>query len=363
MRLFRLFAVIALLSHISPGLRAEGYALSLDDGTTISGEFISASDTGLILRGPDGRLTRSITWFKLTQESLKKLEGHPKAGKYVELLIDPPPGQEPSLTPPPLELKEPHKPPRPEKVSLAAGMFTPAGMAMLLVLLLANVFAAYEIALYRSRKVGMVIGVSAVLPVIGPLIFLCMPTRRVEVVSQPAASPSGPLPETASAETEPQETPPQEEGAGDSDSMPQETYGEAAPAEEESAAPPPNRMVILDDDEEAPSPGLRLAKRENVPQKADPNYLKTWKRGEQPLNRRFFESNFSGFFKISPPPPECDLRIILKTARGTYIGERISRMANDDLHLQKRAGDASNDIPIPFADILEVTVRHKDTVH
>jgi len=202
--------------------------------------------------------------------------------------------------------------------------------------------------------------------VLGPLIFLCMPTRRVEVVTQ-TASPSGPLPDTASAETEPQAAPSQQAeadaAAGGDDSMPQETYGETPPAEEEPAAPPPNRMVILDDDEEAPSPGLRLAKRENIPQKADPNYLKTWKRGEQPLNRRFFESNFAGFFKISPPPPECDLRIILKTARGTYIGERISRLANDDLHLQKRAGDASNDIPIPFADILEVTVRHKDTVH
>ncbi|NJN18094.1 MAG: hypothetical protein HC822_18420, partial [Oscillochloris sp.] len=79
---------------------------------TVKGEFISASDSGLILRGEDGRLGRSITWFKLTQESLKKLEGHPKAGKYVELLIEPPPGQEPPMTPPPITLKEPPKPPR-----------------------------------------------------------------------------------------------------------------------------------------------------------------------------------------------------------------------------------------------------------
>ncbi|MCZ7640764.1 MAG: hypothetical protein M5U12_34740 [Verrucomicrobia bacterium] len=40
----------------------------------------------------------------------------------------------------------------------------------------ANLLAAYEIARYRNRPVAVVCGLSALLPLLGPLIFLASPT-------------------------------------------------------------------------------------------------------------------------------------------------------------------------------------------
>jgi hypothetical protein len=49
------------------------------------------------------------------------------------------------------------------------------GLFILLVLYLANLYAGYEIAVVRRWPVPMVMGLSAVLPVVGPIVFLALP--------------------------------------------------------------------------------------------------------------------------------------------------------------------------------------------
>ena len=51
------------------------------------------------------------------------------------------------------------------------------GFVALLLIYAANIYAAYEIAIVRARPIGMVMGVAAVLPILGPIIFLSLPMR------------------------------------------------------------------------------------------------------------------------------------------------------------------------------------------
>ena len=78
-------------------------------------------------------------------------------------------------------VRNPHYPlssPRLERVAKHSlfGAFFGSGLGVLILLLLyaANVYAAYEIAIFRARPVPLVCGVAAVLPVAGPLLFLAL---------------------------------------------------------------------------------------------------------------------------------------------------------------------------------------------
>ena len=41
----------------------------------------------------------------------------------------------------------------------------------------ANIYAGFEIAVFRARPKALVMGVAAVLPIVGPIIFLSLPTQ------------------------------------------------------------------------------------------------------------------------------------------------------------------------------------------
>jgi hypothetical protein len=56
-----------------------------------------------------------------------------------------------------------------------------------------------------------------------------------------------------------------------------------------------------------------------------------------------------------------DMVLIMKTMRGEYVGQRISRIAPNDLHLQVQKGQATEEILIPFTEIQEILLKHKDS--
>ena len=79
------------------------------------------------------------------------------------------------------------------------------------------------------------------------------------------------------------------------------------------------------------------------------------------FNRRFFETKFSGFFGMVRRDAEKDMIIVIKSARGEYAAERISRITANDLHAQVRKGQATEEVTIPFTEIQEVRLKHKDS--
>jgi hypothetical protein len=110
-----------------------------------------------------------------------------------------------------------------------------------------------------------------------------------------------------------------------------------------------------------PSGGLKLAHTEaEQPHTAALTPTTTFQRGQFTFNRRFFETKFPGFFGVVRRDADKDMVIVIKAARGEYIGQRISRIAANDLHLQVQKGNASEEVMIPFTEIQQIQLKHKD---
>jgi hypothetical protein len=105
---------------------------------------------------------------------------------------------------------------------------------------------------------------------------------------------------------------------------------------------------------------LKLAHTEPEKEESDIPASTTFQRGQFTFNRRFFETKFGGFFSMVRRDADRDMVMVIKSARGEYITERISRIAANDFHVQVHHGHASEEVMIPFQDIQQVVLKHKN---
>jgi hypothetical protein len=203
----------------------------------------------------------------------------------------------------------------------------------MLLLYAANIFAAFEISIFRARPAALVCGVSAIAPLIGPIIFLCLPTQ-IDPATEEVPAAEGP------AVIQPFSVPGQPG---------------AAPATAAAAA------------HGGDTSGLRLASEPGAPfsSGAAPGAApvpppQIFQRGAFTFNRRFFETRFPGFFGVIRRDAEKDMVLVVKSARGEYTATRISRIASNDMHLQVQKGAASEEVMIPFSEVQEIRLQHKD---
>src|SRR5262249_27127050 len=126
-----------------------------------------------------------------------------------------------------------------------------------------------------------------------------------------------------------------------------------APAPASPGEPPPEAAH-----EPAPG-GLRLHHEQAAATGPLPE-TQTFQRGAFTFNRRFFETKFPGFFGVVKREADKDLVLSIKSARGDYIGQRITRIAANDLHLQVQKGSASEEVMIPFSEFQMIQLKHKD---
>jgi hypothetical protein len=300
---------------------------NLTDGSTMSGEIVSADENGVRFRTPDGNYSDPVPWTKFSQDDLKKMaKEDPKKAPLVTPFIEIPEEQRLKKT----EVPNPVQPTRlkrpPQQSLFGAMLSSTVGLFVIVILYGAGIYAAYEVAVYRRRPPGVVCGLAAIpgLGFLSPIIFLWMPAQR------------------RSAEEE-------------------ETY------QAENIPPPeaPSFVVPGTPAAEAPAEnpgGLHLAHSApagaagaNLPQ------TQIFQRGAFMFNRRFFETKFSGFFGMVRRDAEKDMLIVIKSARGEYHAERISRITGNDLHAQVRKGQATEEVTIPFTEIQEVRLKHKDS--
>ncbi len=166
------------------------------NGDVIKGEGSSFNDNGVIIRLELGGFSQRIGYGKFTQETLRDLAQTPAAKKFVEPFIEIPQeekAQKAKAIKKAIVIREPNKIPlytgRP---SLASAFFTPVGLLLLLALYAANLYAAYEISHFRARPVPVVVGASAILPIIAPVAFLAMPPgeRAFAEAETPAEAPA-----------------------------------------------------------------------------------------------------------------------------------------------------------------------------
>lgn len=297
------------------------------DGSTIYGDVSAFNENGVVFRLRTGGFSERYSWSKFTQESLRELARDPKAVEFAEPFIEIPPDERPRPKPKPVVLKEVNRTELPAGRTTFFSSFTaPMGLLILGVLYAANLLAAYEIARYRNRPVAVVCGLSALLPLLGPLIFLASPTLE-------AHAEEGGMP------LEVEEPGPAVVGAGSPSGATSRSLGKVG-------VPPPMSGT-----------GLKVAAAAKGPEtRAEP---KIYKRGDYTFNRRFIETQFSGFFRIVPSDAEKDLVLVVKTPKQDYIARRISRISATEMFISPiQAG--SKEVSVTFGEIAEVQVRHKD---
>lgn len=288
----------------------------LANGNLIQGEVVSFDADGVVFRLESGGFSQRIHWATLDQESLKTLaESDPEARALAELYIEVPP--EEIVEPEPIAIRDVPRVPRVTDAGLTSAFTTPMGLFLLLVVVAASGYAGFEAARYRHqpRIAGAV--VSVVLPIVGPIIFLALPTgHRVH--------------DEVEEEYE-------------------EPVGEPKPAAPPGGGPPPPPGSAA---------GLSLSGGGDAPAAAGGKMReKTYKRGGTTFNRKFFEATFPGFFRIVPGEAEKDMVLAVKAGKHEVVGKRITRISSNEVHLQLLSGGEKS---VVFNEIQEVQVRHKD---
>ena len=293
-----LLAAWPLLAQVKP------QELKLLDGGTVVGRMVAFKDQHIQVAldsGGGNPVYTNVAWARLTQKTLEELTSNRQAAPYARIFLDPEVEAKPAAAEKKIRIVVPPRLDRPQGGSMFA---SPVMLTLLLLIYAANIYAGFEIGIYRQRPAFMVAGLSAVVPFVMPAIFLAMPTHRPKAYEAPV---------------------------------------EAAPVIEE----PP---VV----EEAPAPVEEVPAGPVIPPPV------VYARGQFTFNRRFFETKFAGFLKVVPGEAEKDKIIQIKSARGEYVGQRLSKLEPAELYLQIRKGIATEDVMIPFSEVYEVTVKHKD---
>jgi hypothetical protein len=318
----RLIFVLLLTGWGLAGERTQADAFKLNNGETLNGEALptSANDQGVQVKIGDGQYQR-VPWASFSQDDLKNFAKNQRMEPFVEPFIEPDP--QAKIKKKEFQLKDPPRLERPARQALFGAMFSSGlGGFLMLVLYGANIYAGYEVAIFRARQPALVCGLSAIpgLGLLAPILFLSL---RTDIKSSDRSD--GP----AHAETHP-------------------------PAAQEEVANPMHGEV-------AHPAGLKLAAaEESNPSKSTIPETVTFKRGQFTFNRRFFETKFPGFFGVIKRDADRDMLLVFKSNRGEHIAQRITRVAANDLHVQVQRGQASEEVMIPFQEIQEIRLKHKD---
>jgi hypothetical protein len=151
-----------------------------------------------------------------------------------------------------------------------------------------------------------------VLPVLGPVIFLTMPTHLHREEEE-------------------------EELILDEDALNEAALIEAAQTAQVAPKPPPQAAA-----------------------QAGPTPPTVFQRGQFTFNRRFFETKLVSFTRSTPDEKDKDMVLCVESARGNHIAQRIAKILPNDVALLVAKGGATAEVVIPFNEIKEIQIRHKD---
>jgi len=322
------FIIALCMGLLWQDARAGSYALT--DGTRVSGNPINIDETGVLLKTGEGAYSPRIAWGKFTAEALRQLRDdalNPQQRAIVEpMIFDDIPSHRARF--PEITVKPIQTPALPSgRVGILAVFTTPLGWVMLLILYGTNLFAAYEVAIFRNQPLQTVCGLAAI-PILGvasPIFYLALPSRPgPEDESPPAGAAAAPASDAP--------IPPPSAAPAALGGLP--SFGARGPS-----APKPVAAEPFPGDLPAPV---------------------VYQRGDFSFNRRFFETKLAGFFRVVLSEADKDLLIHIKAARGDFVGKRITRVTPSELYLQVFKENVTADEMIPFVEIVEVQIRHKD---
>lgn len=291
---------------------ADNYSLA--DGTTLTGDIVTFNDSGIIIRLTGDKYTDRMAWTLFSQEGLQQLAQNPKIKPLVDPFMELPPTDRVRHTDD-IQVQEVVRLPMPPQKSLLGGLASSSvGFFLLLLIYGANLYAGYEVAVCRGRPLGTVMGLSAVVPVVGPAIFFFMPTNMVAPVTTITTD------ETATAAAT--------IAVGGATSAAAATEGDIQVS-----------AVSIGTPESAA--------------------YQTFKRGQFTFNRRFFETKFAGFFGAVRSEADQKLEFTVKTPTSLLVVQRISRIGQNDVHFEVLQDGQPQEIPVAFADIQELNLKSK----
>ncbi|TAL06969.1 MAG: hypothetical protein EPO07_01055 [Verrucomicrobia bacterium] len=294
---------------------ARAEAFQLTDGTTVTGEaVVPATGDGLNIKVGDGKYQK-VPWTQFAQATLQELAKNPKLAQFAEPLIEV--TEEERLKKTEVTLSPVPRLERPAHPAIIGGLLSSSvGLVVLLLIYAGNIYAAYEVSIMRAYPAAVVCGVAAVAPIVGPIVFLCLPTKM----------------------------PPKAE--------------EAASAEEAAPVPVPGHPAHASATG-TPYPPPDSSGAHGAPAKSHPE-PQVFKRGQFTFNRRFIETKFPGFFGVARREVDKDMMLAIKTARGHYDASRITRITGNEMYVEVSKSGASQEVPVPFGEIMEIVLKHKD---
>ncbi|MBO7107343.1 MAG: hypothetical protein J6W73_03825 [Verrucomicrobia bacterium] len=310
----RLLFVVGICAVLHAPNQLFGGEYFCTNGEIIKGEPITFKEDGVVFRKDSGGYSDKIQWPSFTQDSLKELaKKSPQAQYYADPFIEVP-----------LEFKAKEVKPPPKIVvsdverltyynpdpSFLSAWITPVGLLLLLALYVANLVTAYTVARFRRKQPALVCGVSAVLPVLGPIIFLTQPEAVVE-------------------EEPTEEIPTQEREFVDA-------TGSA------TGANMATRMVSRAAAVKGDNSGLESA---------------VYKRGDITFNRKFFETKFPTFFRPVLGAKEKAVKFVITVGDKHFEGMRFSRVTTDDIYMVPLEGGSEISMKISEIESVEVKPR------
>ena len=297
----RKFLFIVSLWLAVASLAAAAETLSLTDGGSVSGDIIKSDDSGIMLRTPEETYT-NVAWSRFSQASLHQLAANPKMKNFVEPFFEP----DAAKRAPREEIKvnAVTRMERPEP-SLFGGLFKSSlGLFLLFVVYAANLLAAYEISIVKARSAAQVMGVAAILPIIGPIIFLVLKMN------------TGPTAEEKAAE---------------------------AIAAEVVAAQKPQVPIEI----------AEASWKQTEVKKAEPQIFA---RGKFTFNKRFVETKFADFMGAATGAQAKAFAMTVRTSKEEVSVERIASVAVAEVILEV---PQRGQVTVVLADIQEVKLTPK----
>ena len=279
-------------------------SFSLADGGAVAGEIVKADDSGVMIHTPEETYT-NLAWGRFSQEALKQLAPHPKIkGKgYVEPFFEPDAAQRAPKAE--IKVNAVTRMERPANPSLLGGLFgSSLGLFLLFVVYAANLLAAYEISIVKARSAAQVMGVSALLPIIGPIIFLVMKMNT-------------------------------------------------GPTAEEKAAEEIAAEVVAAQKPQVPIEIGEASWKHAEAKKAEPQIFT---RGKFTFNKRFMETKFADFMGAAHGAQAKAFSMSLKTSKEEFAVERITSVAVAELVLEVPQRGA---VTVQLTDIQEVKLTPK----
>jgi hypothetical protein len=281
---------------------AEPVTLTMTDGLSLSGDIVKFDDNGVLLRAT-GDIYTNLSWGRFSQATLKQLTSNPKLKPLVEPFIEPDQSQRPAKAEIQVNPVKRMEMPAP---SLFGGLVhSGLGLFILLAIYLANLYAGYEVAIVRARPPFQVIGLAAVLPIIGPIIFLSMATK-IEKPTEEPVNVSGQTPAGITA---------------------------AAKAQEE--------IKIVE-----------ASWKQDEKKKVEPQIFA---RGKFTFNKRFVETKFAAYIG-QPVGDALKFTMSIKTSQGELTVERIAQVGATDAILETTE---RGQVTVPFPDIQEIKLTPK----